>query len=1233
MATIISQYQIDADQAIATVQRLQQAYLRYNSAVGAMAIQTAAYNKKGGEAKVVFTQIDAAGRKVATTIREAGASYEVLSTKMTKASNSQRIMAMEMEKQRLLSDKLAKAVLGATPGTATTPTAFTGVPNATLIAKGAAEFRILTAEQVKAAAAANYLNATQTKALQNVVDGTQKVSKGFRAIGDSVAYFEGKLDEMARVAFHTAIYRGISLITQAIAEGVKEALEFSRQIGLIQTLSQNSGETFDTWTESIRAVADEFGRPVTEIAAATYDALSNQIIETTADMDKLRDAAELARNTNSNTADSVNVLSSVLNSFGSAAGTSRQIVDQLFTTVDLGRVRINELNTVVGRSGSILSTAGLSFQELNAGLIVLTQRGLDSAEAATLLNNISNQLIKPNEALAAQFKTMGFDSGFAAVKTLGLVGVMKELHLAALKTSEGIATFFPEIRGLRGAAAFAGEGLDQLREAQEALARSSGANKRATEVQNLNPGRQLLDEMERIKTFFTVDIGVKAIKYVAELTQQFGGLNKVVQFTTELFLHLAQYAISGVLLTAGFATFTVINNLVTGFWSLTRVLTVVQTTAAAAGISLRMLSVGGALTALTVLYYAAGGAVEYFESRNRHAIEKIVETEKKANATIKKLHEEESAHRISMFNAAIDVVNTGYNKFIAEFKKQNLVGIKSTADFGKSIANDLKNQFQVLESVAKSGLAKLEQQQSKASSNILKINRDKTDVLESLDSKRFDRQLQRQSELLEQDIASGFKDYGGVTKNPTKEILKIVNARNDLLRDKRKLAFDTGDIEAAKGFLDEILQNLDKLSDFKDVNNIRAPRREDRGRRFTNIDKAAASELADYNANAEEYQRTQEAITVNVANQVIEEKERAKALEDVLTKVAGFSKTLTDKDGNLVERFIGHPELARTELVKAQNEALKMASTLGEAMDPLVALQFNAALKEIEESFAKQRANADLTVLLGTQQAQATKYAQTRSLAIEAEKKGIGDATALLQKQKVTMDELASTAKVHLLSIERLASSFGSGRAGGLLNQIVDINKVDFSDEDVARMKAWDKELISFLQNVPEHQDKIESILADYRALVTESAKGKGLDVVDPENAEALTSYTEIFNRAASAIERLGNMQPRFKQDTMMLNFLKDASKQIDLDLVNKLKESNPGLAELVANTQKLTNQNVNINKSAQALSAVAASVGEILEQSQALLDLKMPNITLTPSTGVGGPVGKAAGGMVIKVI
>lgn len=1234
MATIISQYEIDADRAIATVNRLQQSYLRYNAAVGQMATQTASYNKVGGNAKVVFTQIDQAGRKVNTTIREAGSSYEVLSTKLSKATDKQRLMAAEMEKQRQLADKMARAVAGSVGGAALTPTAITGAPSQSLIAKNIVEFSLLSKAQLEAAASANFLNATQRRALLDMHAGTTRVTKGFNAIGNAVAALDEKLLVTGKIAFQTAIYRAISAITQALQDGAQEALEYSRQIGLIQTLSQQSGETFDTWSESIRAVADEFGRPATEIAAATYDALSNQIIETTADMDKVRVAAELARNTNSNTADSVNVLSSVMNSFGSSAGSARVIADQLFTTVDLGRVRINELNTVIGRSGNILRTAGISLTELNAGMIVLTQTGLDSAEAATLLNNIANQLIKPNEALAAQFKKMGFESGRMAVETLGLVGVMRELHAASRTASEGIATFFPEIRGLRGAAAFAGEGLDKLEESMRALERSAGANEKATEILNANVGQQLLDEMERIKTFFTVDIGIKALEIVAKLTQRFGGLNEIVQELVHILLEVGHYIASSLGFAAGVAGLKIVSDLVFGFQRLAAAGTLAQAATNFGSMAVGLLTFNGVLTLATIAYYAFGAAAGYAAGRNRAAIDTIIEHEKKAAIEIRDERTKLTDQITADLNKAIDTATKSYGKFIADFKKHNNSARESSGELGKSISGELKNNFQVMLQIAASGLSKLEGMQRKASSNIEKIAKDKTDMLESLDKKQFDRQLNRQEELLNSDIASGFKDYTANIKNPTKEILKLVNARNDLLREKQQIAFDTGDIEAAKGFLDEILQNLDKLGDMKDVNRIDPLDRTKSGRRYRNIDRAAQSELDNYNVSAADYVRLQEEQTVAVAKQVIAEKERGKTLEDLLSKTSTFvSKGIFDKEGNLLEKYIGNPDAARKDLVTLQNEAIKMASTLGEALDPLTAIQYNAALKEIEENFAKQRQNLAEQTTLATQGAAATEAARVRSELAEKTKKEAADLTIELGKQRETIEQMNSGLRITLNTFSELSgkgqSETASRSSFGVLFGLYENLTQNFSKADQTKIEGMVDNINHLMStdpagNVGQAKEYVNELIKMAQINVP------NLVVPDKESEEGFITFINLLHRANGELDQIALKGKDITPNETKLENMTTAIAQDAAALAVKLENANPQLGTLITNIKDLNDQTAGgqLDKVAQGFKNLAESIEATAKASAGLGKFLIPQVPTATGTP-GQPPGFADGGMV----
>ena len=111
----------------------------------------------------------------------------------------------------------------------------------------------------------------------------------------------------------------------------------------------------------------------------------------------LTTAAELAVVGQTDLQTTVDVLSTSINAYGKSTDFANLASASLFTTVQLGKTRMEELAPVMGRVSAIGSDLGVSIQEAGAAMALLTRTGFESRVAATGLRAVMRTFLKPAE--------------------------------------------------------------------------------------------------------------------------------------------------------------------------------------------------------------------------------------------------------------------------------------------------------------------------------------------------------------------------------------------------------------------------------------------------------------------------------------------------------------------------------------------------------------------------------------------------------------------------------------------------------------------------------------------------------------------------------------------------------------------------------------------------------------------------------------------------------------------
>jgi TP901 family phage tail tape measure protein len=104
----------------------------------------------------------------------------------------------------------------------------------------------------------------------------------------------------------------------------------------------------------------------------------------------------------------------------------RQVSDVLFQTVNKGVLTFEELASQIGDVLPVASNLGVPLEDIGGALATITLHGVNAAEAATQLKQVLVSMLKPSDGSEeAEIHKMGFESGEAAIKQLGLEGVMR----------------------------------------------------------------------------------------------------------------------------------------------------------------------------------------------------------------------------------------------------------------------------------------------------------------------------------------------------------------------------------------------------------------------------------------------------------------------------------------------------------------------------------------------------------------------------------------------------------------------------------------------------------------------------------------------------------------------------------------------------------------------------------------------------------------------------------------
>ena len=371
--------------------------------------------------------------------------------------------------------------------------------------------------------ATSALGSTSKAAFDKTAKATDKV-----AITMDELRHSSKL--VARIILYDITRRAMHAFVGSLREGITEAIELRKRIAEIRTISQDTPRAVNEWVDRLRAVSDEYGSTNLDVVEGAYQALSNQVAKGAEIFSYMEEVVKLGATTMATTAETVAYTSSVINAFNLSIGDMYEISAKAFKTIEYGRIRMTEMADIMGRSFAFANSLGIAFEEVNAALAAMTRQGVKTAVAQTFLVNVLQKLIKPTDALEKAFKALGYETVEAALATGGFLSLLSELEEHAGGAASELAELYGRIRATTGALMLSGTGAQIATEVlYKQLFESFDSYDKAIKTVLENAGKTIEIEMNKIKNFFTIDLGSAAVTGIATISNGLISLNMLLK--------------------------------------------------------------------------------------------------------------------------------------------------------------------------------------------------------------------------------------------------------------------------------------------------------------------------------------------------------------------------------------------------------------------------------------------------------------------------------------------------------------------------------------------------------------------------------------------------------------------------------------------------------------------------------------------------------------------------------
>lgn len=315
---------------------------------------------------------------------------------------------------------------------------------------------------------------------------TDEAQESLKNIGQQAENIGGKFDKAGSAV--SGIGKKFMPATAAIG-GVavstgKMAMDFEDAIAKVSTIADTTQVPIEDLEKSILELSNTSGIASTEIAENVYNAISAG--QSTGDaVNFVENSTKLAKAGFAEAGDALDILTTILNSYGMEASEVTNVSDMLIQTQNLGKTTVAELSSAMGKVIPTAKANGVQLDQLCGSYAVMTSNGIATAETTTYLNSMLNELGKQGTSAANAFaagtehiKEGGLTMAEAMEMGWNLTDVLSILDEQAAESGTTIGNMFGSAEAGKAATVLY-DNAEKLNSAVQQMGDSAGATDEA----------------------------------------------------------------------------------------------------------------------------------------------------------------------------------------------------------------------------------------------------------------------------------------------------------------------------------------------------------------------------------------------------------------------------------------------------------------------------------------------------------------------------------------------------------------------------------------------------------------------------------------------------------------------------------------------------------------------------------------------------------------------------------
>lgn len=339
------------------------------------------------------------------------------------------------------------------------------------------------------------------------------------------------IKELQGVLASAGIAATLNEIKNGFFDCSEAAAQFETSTAMVATIADTSQKSLSSISKEVRGYSNETGEAASDMAEATYQAISASI--NTADAAAFAGTAtKLAVGGFTSATTAVDVLTTAINAYGLEASDATQLSDYLITTQNLGKTSVDQLAQSVGKVIPLASAYNVQMDNLSSAYAVLTANGIATAESGTYLKSMLNELGDTGSGVS-EVLLNSTGKTFAQLMEQGysLGDVMAMLGNAVDGDSTAFNALWNSTEAGIGALSLFNAGADKYNSVLESMRTSAGATEKAysTMADTTDKSKQRMENAFNNLKISVGDVLNPALTQVYEgFTNVFAGMSDFV---------------------------------------------------------------------------------------------------------------------------------------------------------------------------------------------------------------------------------------------------------------------------------------------------------------------------------------------------------------------------------------------------------------------------------------------------------------------------------------------------------------------------------------------------------------------------------------------------------------------------------------------------------------------------------------------------------------------------------